>query len=328
MRTPDVVAFINEREAIRLRKEVLKNQYYAGSDSQGASRRVLYLWWKKGQWTLDHLTEDPILQKFRFCNVRREDDRVTTWIRQNIIERWPDHQYLWLMLAIARTINWPPTLECLINCADIGAWPSDPSFSPALLGETMQEYKNLGNKLYTGAYMIRAPSSPSELYFTWSKQRYIAEIVIGRLWETRDRIEGVIDYDGRSSQETWEYLQRPEFVGWGPFMAYQLVVDLQHTRYLRDAPDVQTWAAAGPGTLRGLNRWQEAATDAPLKQADALDLLLELRQTLDAPGALAPWVGQLDLSDVCNVMCEFDKYERVRLGQGRPRALYVSGREY
>ena len=26
-------------------------------------------------------TDDPILATYRFCNVRREDDRVTIWVR-------------------------------------------------------------------------------------------------------------------------------------------------------------------------------------------------------------------------------------------------------
>ena len=34
----------------------------------------------------------------------------------------------------------------------------------------------------------------------------------------------------------------------------------------------------------------------------------------------------IDFSDVPNILCETDKYLRVKLGQGTPRALYVPGR--
>ena len=34
----------------------------------------------------------------------------------------------------------------------------------------------------------------------------------------------------------------------------------------------------------------------------------------------------MDFSDVPNILCETDKYQRVALGEGKPRALYVVGR--
>ena len=45
-------------------------------------------------------------------------------------------------------------------------------------------------------------------------------------------------------------------------MAYQAVVDMRFTALLADAPDVATWAAAGPGTMRGLNRLHGRPVDA------------------------------------------------------------------
>ena len=42
--------------------------------------------------------------------------------------------------------------------------------------------------------------------------------------------------------------------GLGTFLAYQALVDATYTPLLGDAPDVNTWCAAGPGTLAGLNR--------------------------------------------------------------------------
>ncbi len=55
---------------------------------------------KPGPWT-----SDPILAGGRFCNVFRELDTVTIWVRENIREPWADHEHLWFMLCIARYIN-------------------------------------------------------------------------------------------------------------------------------------------------------------------------------------------------------------------------------
>lgn len=60
-------------------------------------------------------TTDEILKTFRFCNVRREDDRGTVWVRTHIREAFPKGPFLWLMLCIARQINWPATLAELIE---------------------------------------------------------------------------------------------------------------------------------------------------------------------------------------------------------------------
>ena len=54
--TERFVAVMRERENIRLRRE------------QGLSR----------PWT-----SDPFLQHYRFCNIRREDDRTTRWIAEH-----------------------------------------------------------------------------------------------------------------------------------------------------------------------------------------------------------------------------------------------------
>lgn len=36
----------------------------------------------------------------------------------------------------------------------------------------------------------------------------------------------------------------------------------------------------------------------------------------------------MDFSDVPNILCETDKYLRVKLGEGTPRARYVLSRGY
>jgi hypothetical protein len=91
--------------------------------------------------------------------------------------------------------------------------------------------------------------------------------------------------------------------------------------------------AAGPGALRGLHRlagrevrsgWR---TKQGLGQQQALEELRALRDRLAQrwPGG---WPGgeyglPLSLADVQNCCCEFDKYERTRLGEGTPRQLFT-----
>lgn len=275
--------WVREREAIRIRKE-----------------RGDPLPW----------TEDPILSTYRFCNVRREDDRVTIWIREHIREPYADEPYLWLMLCIARQINRPDTLQELIDDPMKCAWPFG-LFDPRDMTRVMNARQERGEKVYTGAYMISAPPTKGA-----DKQAYIAETVIGDLWRRRDAFRF-------SSHATLafahELLMRSN--GWGPFMAYQAVVDMRFTRLLENAPDRDTWAAAGPGTLRGLNRLYGRQVDKPVSQGQALSEMRAIYRAVEAETGVT-----MDFSDVPNILCETDKYLRVKNGEGKPRALYVPGR--
>lgn len=256
-------------------------------------------------------TSDPILQTYRFCNVRREDDRVTVWVRENIRKPYKDHQYLWLMLCIARQINWPATLQQLIS---MGAWP-DFDFKPGEMTAVLNNWKMAGQKVYTGAYMISAPAQKGA-----DKQAYIAENVIGDLWRRRDVFEK--HFSGVPSlRRTHELIMRSN--GWGNFMAYQAVVDMRFTHLLQHAGDALTWAAAGPGTLRGLNRLHGRGLNLIIPQDQALREMRAIYEVVESETGV-----KMDFSDVPNILCETDKYLRVKNGEGKPRALYVPGRGY
>lgn len=284
---------------------------------------------KPGPWTAD-----PVLRDGRFCNIFRELDTVTIWVDKHIRQPYADHPHLWFMLAIARYINWPDTLAELIQTKQ---WPDNPDFEPSWLTTALEHRAVRGDKVYTGAYMIRAESDPSKEWYSWTKHRYIAEIVLGRLWEDREEWQrmlettpGVLRSFNRL-ETVWEKFQQHRYVGWGPFMAYEVVTDLRHTRYLRNAPDIWAWANAGPGAIRGLNRLYGrdlAAKPRPEQtNAEMIELMQELN-ALDEPGFNATFGEPCDVNprfemrDIEHSLCEFDKIERVRKGEGKMRAKY------
>lgn len=284
---------------------------------------------KPGPWTAD-----PVLRDGRFCNIFRELDTVTIWVDQNIRKPYAGHEHLWLMLALARYINWPDTLATLIEAP--GAWPSHEDFAPENVTEVLAAKASFGDKVYTGAYMIRAESDTAKEWYSWSKHRYIAEIVIGRLWEDRAAFVEVLEGKRQASlEQVWKLFQEPRYIGWGPFMAYEVVTDLRHTRYLKDAPDIYTWANAGPGAIRGLNRLYGRNLEAKPRPEQTNREMFELMKDLNAldergvnetfgpPQLGSPHVGpRFEMRDVEHSLCEFDKYERVRLGEGKMRTKY------
>jgi hypothetical protein len=283
--------WVREREAIRLRKEL-------GGSS--------FPW-----------TDDSILQNYRFCCVRREDDRVTRWIKTNIRERFVGHEHLWFMLCTARMVNWPPTLQVLMERDGPypGAWPGqDVEFRPENMGNALEDLKSMNLKVFTGAYIIPAPTVAGQ-----TKGRYVAEVVLGNLWQNK-ALHKWMNSPFLQMEGVHNILMR-QGPGWGPFLTYQAIVDMRFTDILRNARDVSTWCACGPGTTRGLNRLYGRPLTARASQAQMLEEVRALH-----PLILRETGVEHDFSDVPNILCETDKFLRVKNGEGTPRARYVPGR--
>src|ERR1044072_5362262 len=87
-------------------------------------------------------SQDWVFQETYFCNVRREDDRVTKWIRQNWSPEkigWDDYEYA---MVVARFLNWPDTLEDLLD------------LSPGDIHAAISRRASEGKKVWGNAYVI------------------------------------------------------------------------------------------------------------------------------------------------------------------------------
>lgn len=278
MNLDGIVAFILAREDIRIRKE----------------RGDPWPW-----------SDDKILNAFRFCNVRRNDDAQTRLIHSNWLKPHADDPDLWFAMTVARLVNWWPSL------ADVG-YPVP--WDTGRFQRAMAKRKAAGQKVFTGAYMVRA-----DAVLTGSKADYLALYVLDPLWQAREKVRP------RSGDTLQKFHSRlMEYRDMGSFMAAQIVADVKYANpsHLARASDWMDWAAAGPGSLRGLNRVAERPKDHPYRkwgwQAEFAPFLKALRAKLAAAGFSPPLTGQ----DAQNCLCEWDKYERVRLGEGFPRAIY------
>jgi hypothetical protein len=120
--------------------------------------------------------------------------------------------------------------------------------------------------------------------------------------------------DSPSCESAHKYLQTIRWIG--PFSGYQMLVDLVDTPILSDKPDTQTWAHAGPGAVRGVNRLNMRDVNFTSNTHDFLSEILELKDQLS--GTI--W-EKLSAMDIQHNLCEFDKYHRVLEG-GRMKRRY------
>jgi hypothetical protein len=261
-------------------------------------------------------TSDPILAKYRFCNVRRQHDRVSQWLLLNVLNFCGefDSQYTFIQwVALCRWVNWPPTLGAIL--ADGGG---------DLVTYDQIDLKRIGafidglttkGKTWTGAYMVRAPSKAK--YPGVGKGQFVAETVVGALRDQQVFAHMMLALGSKKAEEVWKVLY--SVPNWGTFMAGQVVADLTYCSLLEDAPDLNTWAPQGPGSRRGFNRLLGRALCNKIDPSEWSDRLQGWRQDLIAEYSD---FSSLTLMDVQNCLCEVDKYLRVKAGEGRPRSTY------
>lgn len=251
-------------------------------------------------------SDDPILNTYKFTNVKREHDRTTRWMRLN-----------WTGPNTDRPLG-----EILFNCAlfryfgtmefaEALGWQQ--AWKPNAVIEIARERQIRGARVFTGAYIIPT------LGHRGPKAEAVANLILTPLWDQKDAIAEVATNTARWEATATAMRSLPGFGGTG-FMTKEVLQDAIQTPVLGNAIDRDTWCPAGPGARRGLNRLH----NRPLSQMKPETYLIkEMVALLERSRAeLPPRMPRLELHDIQFQLCEFDKYERVRLNEGRPRSRY------
>ena len=251
-------------------------------------------------------SDDPILNAYKFTNVKREHDRTTRWMRLNWTrpnENRP-HGEIIFNCALFRYFG-------TIEFAEAVGWQAN--WNAASIIDTAAKRFAAKERVFTGAYIIPT------LGKTGPKHEVVCNCVLTPLWAVKDDLASL----ARETQ-SWERVGRkmmtmPGFGGTG-FMTKEVLQDVMHTPVFWNAKDRNNWCPAGPGARRGLNRVHRRTLNTHVGEAQLLEEMISLFEA--APSQLPDYMPELELHDIQFQVCEFDKYERVRLGQGKPRSRY------
>jgi hypothetical protein len=261
------------------------------------------------------LTSDPILAKYRFCNIRRRDDRLSQWLLNNYYPQFQSSEDVWFAAAIARYVNWPPTLAKL---TEEGAVPQNiSSFDYYHFAEVVDGITQSGHKAWGGAYMIYPGHSEPGTPKGYRVGKCILAPLIDRAEEIREAVHSEKSVCLVIKSVVGSY-------GWSPFMAGQLAADLTYLPVLKDAEDLYTHAPAGPGSQRGLNRLLGKPLPYQWECEEFNRELIKLRNRI----IYELDIDDLTLHDVQNCMCEVDKYWRTMYNEGSPKSIYKSETAY
>lgn len=281
--------YLTEREQIRLRKEA----------------DLPFPW-----------TEDPILRAYKFTNVRRHHDKTSDVLRKTFYGKHfhDDRESILMNCALFRYFG---TWEF----AQAVGWQRYDDFDFEGIKEIARTRLLQRERVFTGAYVItnQGISAP--------KQEVVVDYFLKDLHAATPAILDVLKLT-----QKWEYVAKrmKQIGGFGGtgFMTKEVLLDTTYTGFWNDIfedendgtfsfpVDWWKWTPIGPGALRGAAR---VCIEDKVNELVARNVIQNL---YEAQFKHRSFPFRLSPTDIQFGLCEFDKYERVRLGQGRPRSRY------
>jgi hypothetical protein len=232
------------------------------------------------------------------------DDKVSRWLL-NWHQEYPEVGFRdRIVSAVAgRLINWPDTLAEL-------TYPAL-SYDEKSWSRTLLDRKSRGEKIFTGAYIVNGALGGDKIL-------QVTQKILTPLWQNRRQVE----VSPKNMQSVWKYLNGKP--GIGSFMAGQVVADLRWIHHELPWQDRMTWAPQGPGSIRGVNRLRGQPLSATIPYSEWLDVVC---RAMGAVTQRLPVISKrLELMDIQNCLCEYDKYRRLTLGEGSVRSRYKPSR--
>jgi hypothetical protein len=280
------IAFIYEREAIRVRRE-------CGDP---------WPW-----------TSETILQQYRFTNINRENDKVSKHYQKTIRDHYGEESAVLPATMLYRWFNRPETCDAFFSQPDMLS--NLTVFEKYLIDRDWPILICCLDKLptphVTGAYIINGMPGYSKgqgvlAYFhEWCKKPWLTQ---WEVWRKNPPLLAEID----------EWINGE---GLGSFMRAQIVADLKYLPCMPTVPDWWTWAAPGPGSMRGLNIVLGRSMDQSWAKGEWLMELNRLSAIVN-PRLEELEINRLHNQDLQNCLCEFSKFTKVATGVGRPRQVF------
>lgn len=319
-----LLTFIVDRYRVHIRKDVLQ---------------------KPAPWT-----KNPVIAQYKFTNVRREHDRQTRHLIQNI----SSVSDMSLEDKIVNTFyfrawnNWD-------TMRDLGGpWPSEELYSSQMKEVIRPLFKELEatdpqRKWWSSAYnqggtkhawkfpkgddYQRAyKESEAKKYTDWEQDIPLRVFHIGPWIKKGHVVERLLN--AKDQKEAFDVIRSVR--GFADFLAYQVFVDLT---YIKEFPFSENeFVVAGPGCKKGLDYIFEDMDGMSYEEAlfflrDNIDYYFYALEAGDYEGPtwkpeklfqdLPLYDRYMNVMSLENCMCELSKYIRTVEGTGRSRVKYT-----
>jgi len=261
-------------------------------------------------------TSDPILQRNRFTNVLRADDRTTRWAIHNWyipLGNYPKKMIL-INCALFRLFGLIETAEEIGYLTDLS-----PESLEAKRLQVWNRYSK-GKKTFTSAYIITNGGAQMP------KINYVFNVALAAFIRKAQAMADVAEKT-HSWKDVVDIVRTCAGLGGSGFVAKEIIQDAILAGVFGGPPiDAMTWSPIGPGARRGLNRVCGRPADFKQKEALYLEEMKEMFTKVAESGLLADHTSKpfdrLDLHGMQFNLCEYDKYLRVKTGEGRMKSTY------
>ena len=241
-------------------------------------------------------TDDEVISQYRFTNAYRAADRVSQDLIRVIYTGSQDPDDVLLRILLYRFFNKPQTWQAIEHTlGEVTASDFDMEACGALLDQALAQ----GERIYSAAYIVPPPPFGHQRKHR-NHLALIETMISGGLGRSLRQ--------ATSLQDVFHLLLA--YPSLGPFLAFQLTIDLNYSTLIDF--DEDDFVVAGPGALSGLAKCFPDAQGIL-----ASDLIRWMADTQEEQLAHYGFDFQdlfgrrLKLIDCQNLFCETDKYARV-----------------
>ncbi len=257
------------------------------------------------------LTNDPIIQKYKFTNAYRVCDRVSQYLIRRVIYSGENFSIddILLRIVLFKLFNKIDTWKLLVNhfgeiCVE--------TFDVDAYKNFLDSEINRGFTLYNNAYMMASGSKEFKV-----TRKHHAHLMLVQMM-LNDCLAAKLQDCSRMSEAYQLLLAYPLI---GSFLAYQYVTDINYSEIV-DFTETE-FVIPGPGARDGIRKCFSSLSG--LSETDIIKQMTE-RQELEFARLQLDfkWLGsrKLQYIDIQNIFCETDKYCRV----AHPNISGISGR--
>jgi hypothetical protein len=243
-------------------------------------------------------TDDPILSEYKFCNSYRASDRVSQFLIRDVIyegEFAPDD--LLMRIVLFRLFSKEQTWLAIER--ELGP-VTRATLKGGRLAHTLERLRTKG-PIYTNAFILCANSAFGH------ERKHLNHIELVRMMFLRGALPHAV---ARCSSLRDLYLALIKYPLIGPFMAYQLAIDINYSPLV--AFDEDDFTVPGPGAERGIRKIfpnvRRAEMASIIRRVTTQQEVEAERFGIELPTLFG---RRLHAIDIQNLFCEFDKYARV-----------------
>lgn len=257
-----------------------------------------------------HLTDDEILNTYKFTNAYRASDRVSQYLIRHIIyEGDQNPEELFFRILLFKTFNKIETWKLL--SAKLGAITFK-EYNFTRYDEVLTESLQRRNSIYSAAYIMPSGSRSFGQIFKHRNHLKLIEKMMA------DNLPRRI-CDAKSMQQVFDLLRSYPMIG--DFLAYQYAIDLNYSLLTNFSE--MSFVVPGPGAKDGIRKC--FADLGGLSEVDLIKCMADRQEDefkrLDI-NFQNLWGRPLQLIDCQNLFCEVDKYARI----AHPDIMGISGR--